>query len=307
MKNFFLLFFSFFLCIGFTGCNSGHSARINVVTSFYPVYIMVLNLTNGISDVSVTNMTQSHVGCLHDFHLESDDMKSLEKASGFIINGAGMESFIDNIKGTYPDLEIVDSSSDIDLLSNEYTYKNGENIDGHDSHHHDMVYNPHIWVSVSNYIKQVENIRDGLIKLDPSNSAKYNENAIEYIKKLQFLKNEMHSELDNLPNRNIITFHEAFPYFAKEFDLNIAAVINVEPNNEPSAKELKNTIQIINKLGIKSLFIEPQYSDNSAKIISDETGANIYTLNSASSGEVSKDAYINVMKENLNVLKEALS
>ena len=57
------------------------------------------------------------------------------------------------------------------------------------------------------------------------------------------LKNEMHTELDNLPNRDIITFHEAFPYFAEEFNLNIAGVIEIEPDSEPSAKEIEEIIK----------------------------------------------------------------
>lgn len=292
--------------MGSTGCESESRSKINIITSFYPVYIMVLNLIDGVSDVSVSNMTQFHTGCLHDFHLESDDMKSLEKASAFVINGAGMESFLDNIIGTYPELKIIDSSNGIDLLSDGHAHGNNEDV--HRDYDQSVKHkNPHIWVSIGNYIRQVGNIRDGLIKIDPSNSERYNENATLYIKKLESLKNQIHSELDNLQNRDIVTFHEAFPYFAKEFNLNIVGVISAEPDNEPSAKELKDIIEIVNKYGVKSLFVEPQYQDNAAKIVADETGAKIYTLNSASSGEDSKDSYINTMKVNLNVLKEALS
>lgn len=272
---------------------SFNEKRVNIVTSFYPMYIIALNIVNGIDDVSVSNMAENHVGCLHDFQLQSDDMKKLEKANAFIINGAGMESFLDKVVKEIPNIRIIDSSKDIELIKDD---------DGHGEEN-----NPHIWMSIENYIKQVENISQDLSSLDPKNSSKYQQNADSYIKKLSILKNEMHEKLDGLPNKDIVTFHEAFPYFAKEFGLNIVTVINHEPESEPSAKELADTIEIVKNSGVKSLFVEPQYSDSLAKAISQETGASIYTLDPASSGEISMDAYINAMKKNADVLKQALS
>ena len=119
----------------------------------------------------------------------------------------------------------------------------------------------------------------------------------------------MHAELDNLPNRDIITFHEAFPYFAEEFNLNIAGVIEIEPDSEPSAKDVEEIIQIIKDKNITSLFTEPQYSSKIANTIANETGTTVYELDPIVTGDATPDAYddyINKMKENLNVLKEAL-
>lgn len=83
----------------------------------------------------------------------------------------------------------------------------------------------------------------------------------------------MHRELDGLPNRDIVTFHEAFPYFAEEFDLNIVEVVNREPDSQPSARELADTIRLIRETGVKSVFAEPQYSQSAAQVISKESGA----------------------------------
>ena len=69
----------------------------------------------------------------------------------------------------------------------------------------------------------------------------------------------MHKELAPYKGRSIITFHEAFPYFAREFGLKIAAVMEREPGSEPSAKELAETVDLIKKTGIAALFSEPQY------------------------------------------------
>ena len=119
----------------------------------------------------------------------------------------------------------------------------------------------------------------------------------------------MHEELDSLPNRNIITFHEAFPYFAEEFNLNIVGVIQVEPDSEPSAKEIESVIETIKSNNVKALFTEPQYSSKTAETIAKETGTKVYTLDPIVTGDATKNAYndyIDKMENNLNILKEAL-
>lgn len=117
----------------------------------------------------------------------------------------------------------------------------------------------------------------------------------------------MHDELSPYKGEKIITFHEAFPYFAEEFGFVIASVIEREPGSEPSASELASTIEIVNASGVKCLFSEPQYSGRSAEVIASETGAKIYNLDPFVTGSAgdSKDAYEKTMEKNLGVLKEA--
>ena len=106
-----------------------------------------------------------------------------------------------------------------------------------------------------------------------------------------------------------MTFHEAFPYLAKEFKLNVVSVIEREPGTEPTPQELEATIAKVNSLPVKVLFTEPQYSPAAAETIARETGAKIYTLDPVVTGEADEqamDAYINAMKKNMEVLKEAL-
>ena len=119
----------------------------------------------------------------------------------------------------------------------------------------------------------------------------------------------MHEVIDTLPNRNIITFHEAFPYFAEEFNLNIVGVVEVEPGTEPSPKQLEETIEIAKNNNVKALFTEPQYAAKAATTISNETGIPLYTLDPIVTGDSTSDAYddyITKMEQNLETLKEAL-
>lgn len=294
-----------------TGCSSNINDKsgssedkkedsIKVVTSFYPMYLLASNVVKDIDNVELINMTDSATGCLHDYSLTTDNIKLLEDCDIFIINGAGMESFLDKVLEQKPDLKIIDASEGIELIKSDYMNE----TDNHD-HDHDEDYNPHVWLSVENAIKQVDNIENKLIEYNSINKEKYSQNAQEYIEQLINLDNKIHSELDNLENKNIVTFHEAFPYFAKEYGLNIVGVVQREAGAEPSAKELQENIEKIKKLDVKAICVEPQYSTKAAETISKETNVKVYTLDPIVTEESKNSSYIDIMNKNLETLKEA--
>ncbi|MDI6739866.1 MAG: zinc ABC transporter substrate-binding protein, partial [Candidatus Edwardsbacteria bacterium] len=207
-------------------------------------------------------------------------------AEVFIINGGGMESFVDKAVSHLPKLIIVDASKDIKLIP-------GEGGAG----------NPHVWVSVSGAIQQVKNIAEGLAAADPGHAETYRRNAAAYRARLDALRQKMHGGLKGIKNREIITFHEAFPYFAKEFGLNIVAVIE----REPGAGELAETVRLVRKKKIKALFAEPQYPAKAAETIARETGARVYILDPVSTGPMDDlSYYITAMEKNMAVLQDAL-
>ena len=298
MKKIISIISALLVCIFASGCKKNLAKQTRYVASCYPVYIITLNLIDGIEGPEVIHLSENHQGCLHDVQIQSEDLKNIEKSSAFIINGAGMENFLKKVTDEIPKIKIIDSSKDIKLL---------ENNCHHHHHSHEHEYNPHIWMSIDNYIKQTENIAEGLIESDPGNEEKYKQNCEEYILKLKNLKNDITLKLKDVRGKSIITFHEAFPYFANEFGLNIPDVINHDPESEPSAKQISKTINIMKENNINSLFIEPQYKSTAAETISKETGAKIYTLDPAVTGENSKDAYIEIMTKNAETLKEALN
>ena len=217
---------------GFSGCGTPakESSRLKLLASFYPIAIMALNITDGVEGVAVESMAQQQTGCLHDFQMTTADMKKAETADAFLINGAGMEGFLDKISDQLPELPVIDSSTGIPLIASGEDHHH----DGGEGHDHDQEdYNPHLWVSITNCMEQVRNLSEGIIALDPEHEAEYRENTETYLEKLSALRDKMHSALDHVKNKDIITFHEAFPYFAEEFGLHIAAVINREPDSQP--------------------------------------------------------------------------
>ena len=295
MKKLISLLLLVIMCFMALGCDSKQAEKkdFTIVTSFYPMYIDVINITKDVEGVKVINMTKPQTGCLHDYQLTTEDMKTLEQANVFVANGAGMESFIDKATKQNKNMKVVEASNykDINFIK-----------DGDED-------NPHVWMSVTYSIAEVKAITAALCEADPANKDAYRKNALDYCMKLEKLKKEMHEELDDLPHKDIVTFHEAFPYLAKEFKLNIVSVIEREPGTEPTPQELETTIAKVNTLPVKVLFTEPQYSPAAAETIAKETGAKIYQLDPVVTGEANleaMDAYISAMKKNMNILKEAL-
>ena len=270
-----------------------------VVATFYPIYVLAENVLRGVEGVRLTSMTPPGTGCLHDYQLLTSDMKTLAKAQALLINGAGMESFLPDVASQFPALSIIDCSQGVELMAEE---AHGEDH-GHD---HGEAYNAHIWLDPRNAAQMVENLRDGLAALLPESAETIEKNAEEYIARLNALYGEMAQAIDALPHKDIVTFHEAFPYFARAFHLNVCAVVALEPDEPVSPRMLRQIIQQVKNADNPPLFSEPQYENTALRTVAAETGAPVYELDPLATGDGSLTAYEDVMRRNLKVLKEAL-
>ena len=294
------------------------AAAETVVTSFYPIYLFALNLTQGIDGITIRNLAAPNTGCLHDYQLSTGDMKVLNKADVFLINGAGMESYLTRVMDTFPKLPVVDASAGITLLTEDGM---DEYVDDHDhdhededaddhGHHHAGEANAHIWLDAQNAIQMVDNLADGLISAMPQYEAQIEQNRADYVSRLTALDAELKATLAAVPNKNIVTFHEAFPYFARAYGLTVAAVVNHEPGDALSPAQLAELVRTIRELNNPPLFTEPQYDDMAAQTISRETGAPIYTLDPVVTGpetDVPLTYYEDRMRENMQTLLVALT
>lgn len=276
-----------------------------VVTSFYPVWIFALNLTEGLDGVNVWNMTAPDTGCLHDYQLQTGDMKALAEADVFLINGAGMEGYMDSVTGAFPELKVVDASTGVSLLREG----SGEEIPAGQEIHHGEA-NAHIWLDPKNAAQMVKNLAAGLQEAIPGHAAKINENLENYLQRLEALDAELKEALTPVAGKNIVTFHEAFPYFAKAYQLNILAVISQDPDESLSPAELVRLVDLVAKNGLPPLFTEPQYEDLAARTVAQETGAKIWMLDPLVTGpetDVPLTFYEDGLRKNAQVLLEALA
>jgi len=288
--------------------------KINILTTFYPVYMIGLNLADQIDNIEVKSLTDLNSGCLHDYQLTTQDMKSIDSADVIIINGGGMESFIWEVVSNYPNLKVIDASKGITMLPNEVGGIGKEEVK-------ESEYNSHVWLDPKLYEQQIENVRDGLIEYisdleTPSKELEQSidDNAQTYIQKVQeldttieesFKTNNTFTDAAEKENQ-VIIFHNAFSYLAKRVGLTVTYTVPLDSDTALSAGEIAKIIDVVKEDKIKYLFTEKQYSDSIASRIESETDAKVYIIDSAVTGDGAKNSYLVAMQDNLQILKEAL-
>lgn len=283
------------------GVKREEKQKLTIVTSFYPIYVLTENIVGDINTIDVVNLTNYTTGCLHDYQLSTSDMKRLEEADILIINGGGMESFMEDVFASYPKLPVITASEGISfLLSEEHDHKED---DGHK--HDDKEYNAHVWMNMDNYLIQIQNVVDNLSRLDPENAKIYEENGLNYRKEVEALKAEYNVVFKAVENKKVVIFHDAFAYLAQEFDLNVVHTVNMDSESALSAGEIAEVVDEVREENVQVLFTEEQYKTSIASNVADETGAVVYVIDSIVTGDMEKNAYLNGMRNNLAVLKEA--
>ena len=265
--------------------NVKESDNLKIVTSFYPMYIMTMNITNGVEDVQVSNMAENYVGCIHDYTLKTEDLKKFENANIFIENGYGMESFSQKIIDSYPQVKIIESAKGItDVIKEE----SGD-------------VNAHFWTSIDNYILQVQEIANQLSNIDSKNGDTYKNNANTYIQKLNDLKNSYEDKIESLKGKKVISLNESFSYLFKTLGIEEILIETDHEQSSLSAETVKNVIDKMNDENINSIIIAENDNEQNAKAIAEETGAKVYKLKDGMSGDNSLDSYINDMKYNFEI------
>lgn len=275
--------------------------RLQIVASFYPVYLIGINLFDNVNEVEVKSLTELNTGCLHDYQLTTQDMKNISNADILVINGSGMEGFMDDIYENYPDLTVIDASRNIALYQD----------------------NPHVWLDPQLYIKQIENVKDAVIdylvtNLTGNADAAWIRQAVEnnaesYIAEVQKIDSELDDIRENYMEAKgsmglskAVIFHDSFAYIANCIGLPVAYSIPLDHDTALSAEDIADIINDVKKDNIAYLFTEEQYSDSVAKRIESETDAKVYIIDSAVTGDGTKSSYIDAMEKNIEVLKSAL-
>lgn len=291
MKRLLPIILTTFLVCVLLGCTPAPEAQIAATT--LPVYEFTARLCSG-TDLTVTQLVTESVSCLHDYSLNVRQVRAAEAAELVIINGAGLESFMDDL---LRDKAVIDSSSGISLIDcpEDHDHDHG------DTHHHHEV-DSHIWLSPENAKIMAQNICSGLSSRYPQHGEVFQNNLAILLSDLEALQAYGAKELSDLTCRDLITFHDGFAYLAQAFDLTILEAVEEESGSEASAVELKHLIEEVRHYHLPAVFTEALGSTSAARIIASETGASVYILDMAIHGE----SYFSAMYHNIRTLKEAL-
>ena len=293
MKKCFLLFIiaALLLC----GCGQ-NQPQAQIAATTLPVYEFTVRLCEG-TDLTVTQLVTEAVSCLHDYSLNVRQVRAAEAADVIIINGAGLEDFMDDLLAVKT---VIDSSENITLLEGGHDHEHDRIDDDHSGHHHEE--DPHIWLSPVCAKMMAQNICSGLCAQYPQHTAVFETNLASLLADLDALQTYGTQKLEDLSCRELITFHDGFAYLADSFNLTILEAVEEESGSEASAAELIHLIKEVRHHNLPAIFTETLGSVSAANTIAAETGAQIHTLDMIMHG----DSYFDAMYQNIDTLKGAL-
>lgn len=265
---------------------------IKVVTTT-TVFAAIVRSVGG-SRTDVRSIIPPGVGP-EDYEPKPDDARSLADAQLIVSNGVGLDDFLDRLLssgsgGTTPRLVLGEGIPTI-------------TIDG--------VPNPHFWLDPtlvkSGYLPKIVT---ALSALAPADAATFQANATAYGTQLDALDAELKATVDTLPapNRKLVTFHDAFPYFARHFGFELVGVVVANVGQEPNAAELAALVEKVKAAGVKAVFSEAQFNPKLAQTLADEAGIKqvVTTLYNDALGPAPADSYPGMMRWNVDKIVEAL-
>ena len=239
----------------------------------------------------------------HTFQPTPDSIKTLSQARVAFFNGSGLEEWWDKTMRSVkrPDVPVIELSKGLATIR----------MPGHDGGHgHAEGQDPHVWLDPNLVKAYVDKIRDALSRADGANAGFYADRAKAYQVKLDELDAWIRTEVEKIPTarRKIVTFHDAFQYFANRYGLAVKGFVVVSPGKEPSAKALAELTRRIKEEQIPAVFAEADFSPKMLEVLAKDAGVKVVTNlydDSLSSGPPA-DTYINMLRHNVTQMVSAL-
>ena len=240
----------------------------------------------------------------HAFQATPQDIARIENADLFVVNGGGLEEWLEPLMGDGFSTTIVAASEGLDPIVREHA---GDETHGHEEG------DPHFWLDPTFVVQYVRNIQAALTRADPAGASVYEQNAANYIQELVLLDEWITKQTTLVPteNRILVTNHESLGYFANRYGFTVAGAVipSVSSSATTSAADLSALVDIIAKYSIKAIFIETGANSNLAEQIARETGIavvdDIYT-HSLTGPDSKAPTYIEMMKYNTSRIVDTL-
>jgi manganese/iron transport system substrate-binding protein len=257
----------------------------------------------------------------HTYQPTPRDIQSMQGARLAIWNGLGLDESASDLvaEQNLPDLKTIVLSAGITPLGSgeaddDHAAHEGDDHeeDGHDHDHEDghahADGNPHLWLDPGYAVRYVRTIRDALIEIDPAGADQYRANAETFVGEIEALDLWAKSQIETIPSsrRKLVTFHDAFPYFAAHYGLELVGVVLKSPGREPSAQEVAALVTEIKQHQIPAVFAEPQFNARILELAALDAGVQVKRLYSdAFDSQVT--TYLELMRFNVNSVVEGLS
>lgn len=268
------------------------------------MYHLTQRIIEGQEGIRLSQLLPAQAGCPHDYVLTPRDMQKLSDADVLIINGLGLEEFLGApVSKVNPELKIIDASKDIEgILQYNHAESHGHEAGGHDQG------NPHLFASPRMMARMAMAMAEKLVPLFPSGAERFRANARHYADELNAVADAFAQLGNRLNNNRIVTQHDVFDYLARDAGLEVVAVIQSHPGQEPSAAEMLHLMQEIRDKQAGAIFTEPQYPDKIGQMLSRNSGIPAAVLDPVASGpeNAPRDYYLKTMLSNLAILEQSL-
>ena len=201
-------------------------------------------------------------------------MIALGEASGFFSIGVAFENgFLSTVRDNLPSLKIVDTIANIERRAIEAHDHEDDDHDGYEEpeeEHHEAEPDPHVWMDPLLAKVMGEEIRDGLIELDPHGADYYRANYTKFAGEMDALNQELSGILDEIKGQTLFVYHPAFGYFADRYGLEQEAIET--GGKEPTAAQLEEVISKAVEEGVKVIFVQPEFPESSARAVAEAIG-----------------------------------
>jgi ABC-type Zn uptake system ZnuABC Zn-binding protein ZnuA len=274
---------------------SANADALRVVATTTVLADMVAQV--GGPDVAVTSMVPKG-GVVETFDPSPKDIAAVSAADLIVMNGLGLDDWlqpvIDSAKPDVPVVRLAENLPGVDYVSGE---AGGE------------AYNPHLWLDVTYAVKYAGRIADALAAADPAKADAFQAGGTAYAARLDALDATVREQIATIPeaNRKLVSFHEAFPYFAKAYGLTIVGSVVQVPGQDPSAGEVAALVDAIKRSGARAVFTEAGFNPNLSKAIADEAGVKVESnLYNDSLGDPPVDTYEGLIRWDVDKIVAAL-
>lgn len=283
-------------------------ARLRVVATILPAYSVAANIGGDLVDV---RYLVGAGGDGHDYQLTPRDRSDIENARLLLKNGLGIEPWLRRTIASAPSsLKVVDLSKGLEARliasSDAHGHHHQDQDATHDPGHAHAEMNPHIWLDPVLMMRMVTNALIAFQAVDPDRADRYARNASNYVARLEALDAELVRGLEPLRGAAIVTFHDAFPYFARRYGLKIVGVIEEIPDVDPTARHLTELSTRIRTERARAIFVEPRHPARLAERLGRDLGLKVGMLDTLESGAPTLDAYEKGMRGILKNLQSTL-
>lgn len=259
----------FFVLIFF---NLSHANQINLAVSILPQKYFVQKI--GGQQVKVMVMVQPGDNPA-TYEPKPSQMVALSKASLYMTIGVPFEQvWLDKFRSTNPDLKIIETAQGIEKrdMAKTYSYSSQEQ-----DNKSKVMKDPHTWLSPPLVRIMAANIRDGLIRFDPAHKNIYRENFYRFVKEINQLDKQILEIFQKQDHKfSFLVYHPSWGYFAQAYGLRQETIEIM--GKSPSPKQLSQLIQMARKKNIQAIFVQPQFSQKSAKTIAQNVGAEVISI-----------------------------